>query len=84
MEQNGHVIKADLQSSYRSGEGYNKDVYTSDEIDAFVIYCVENGRCYWINIEDAPNTQINLRLESKQDQKHIRWAEDYELKNVLQ
>lgn len=83
-KQEGRVICADLKSSYRDASGGTHRQYTENEIDSFVIYCPDVDKCYWIDFKDAPSCAINLRIESKQDQKNIRWAEDYELKNVLQ
>jgi hypothetical protein len=83
-KQDGRVIDSHLESTYRDSDGAKRKKYTSDEIDVFVIYCQEVDKCYWVEFEEAPSRGIHLRLEAKQDQENIRWAEDYELKNVLQ
>lgn len=82
-KQNGRVIEAHLESSYRDASGTSRRKYSEDEIDAFAIYCSEVDCCYWIDFEDAPSRGIKLRIEAKQEQKNIRWAEDYEFQNIL-
>lgn len=53
-------------------------------IDGFAVYCPEIDNCYWIDIEDAPNSRMELRVEDPDHpNRRINWAEDYEISNIF-
>jgi hypothetical protein len=82
-KQDGRVIEASLDSSYRDASGTRKETYSKSEVDVFGIYCPDNDGYYWVEFSEAPQNTIHLRIEAKQEQKKIRWAEDHEFQNVL-
>ena len=63
---------------------YNADhSYSTDEVDYFALYCIENRKCYlYQNTEKSNSRSIFLRVSSPlQGQvKYARMAEDYEFK----
>ena len=51
------------------------------QIDAFAVFCPDNGRIYAVPVEDAPRGIATLRLDPTVNgqAKRVRWAADYEL-----
>jgi hypothetical protein len=51
------------------------------EIELFMAFCRATGRLYAVPIEDAPPTEVRLRLSptATGQAKGVRWARDYEL-----
>ena len=51
------------------------------EIDAFAVFCPQNGRIYAVPVEDTPRGIATLRIEppANGQSKRVRWAKDYEL-----
>lgn len=49
-------------------------------VDGFAVYCPELDECYWVDIDDAPNSAMELRVEDA-DSNHpaINWADEYKL-----
>lgn len=73
------AIVARLISSRRSANGNLHRVYSSDEIDAFALYCAAVDRCYFIPIGEAPpGGRIRLRVTPTRNNQRlrVRWAED--------
>lgn len=79
LEEEGRLVVANLETSNPTTKGSEYSYYGSDEIDAYMIYCSELDKCYEIEHEDAPKSNLNLRIECVHNHPHIRWAEDYEL-----
>jgi PD-(D/E)XK endonuclease len=52
-----------------------------DDIEMFIVHCPETDGIYAVPIEDATRTQGTLRIEptANGQNKHVRWARDYEL-----
>jgi prevent-host-death family protein len=46
LDEEGAVIRVNLQSSYLTPAGYVQTTYTRDEIDLVAVYCGELRRCY--------------------------------------
>lgn len=67
----------------QNARGNKRKYYEEGEVDAFALYYPENGKCYWVEFEDAPKTEITLALEYKQNQKNVRLAKDYLLSKRL-
>lgn len=50
----------------------------TDQIDLFIVYCIENDTMYMIPLEECGVSSTSLRLEGpKKDFERIRWAKDY-------
>ena len=82
-----NVIKVNLASSrYRSDGQQITKAYTSDEIDAFVVYCEALDRCYWLPIASTEGVRtIWLRTgEARNGQRAaVNWAEDFDLSGAV-
>jgi hypothetical protein len=59
---------------------YQKE-YTEEDIDVFVVYCPQNENLYAVDVEDAPNSSMSLRVEEPGNgqTKGINMAEDFRL-----
>jgi hypothetical protein len=82
----GDVICARLYTSRGGREGLINRKYTTDEIDAFAIYCTELDRCYLLPAEDfVAYRQVHLRVAPSRNNQltGIRWAQDFELGATL-
>lgn len=78
-------IQFGLRSTSVNTVSNKSHIYTSDEIDYFVLYCKENDMLYIINIDNAPNTEIWLRItQPLRLTKSVRMADDYRLDSFLQ
>jgi hypothetical protein len=64
----------------RSGDKVIRKGYAG-EADWFGVYCPANGKSYLVPVADVPSNGAALRLEPPRNgqQKHIRWAKDYEI-----
>ena len=53
----------------------------SEQVDSFIVYCYENDGLYQIPIEEAPNSEMKLRLKKPKNnqKKGINWAKEYSL-----
>lgn len=62
-----------------------KRSYTKEEIDFFAVYCRFTGKSYLVPVEDVGTTLGSLRVEptANNQQKGVRWAEDYEVGKML-
>lgn len=83
----GDVVVAHLARSRRGPEGFIRRNYTSDEIDAFGIYCGDLDRCFLIPVNQIPDQwAIQLRLAPTRNGQRaaIHFAEEYELGAVAQ
>lgn len=79
LKQDGRVIIFDTASNFQNSEGFVREEYTEEEIDAFIVYSHDIDRLYWVDIDETGSGAMSLRLEAKQNQKSINWAEEYEL-----
>jgi hypothetical protein len=63
-------------STHRGGKkkGYR------GQIELLMVYCPDNNKIYSIPVDEAPNTQCNLRIEEPRHKVNtvIRLAKDYE------
>jgi hypothetical protein len=52
-----------------------------DDVELFMVHCVETGALYAIPIEEVTRTQGTLRVDpaANGQAKRVRWARDYEL-----
>ena len=78
-------IQFGLRSTSVNTIGNKSHIYTNSEIDYFVLYCKENNELYIVNVNDAPNTEIWLRITQPiRLTKSVRMANDYLLDSFLQ
>lgn len=78
-------IQFGLRSTSVNTIGNKSHIYTNSEIDYFVLYCKENNELYIVNVNDAPNTEIWLRIAQPiRLTKSVRMAKDYLLDSFLQ
>lgn len=51
------------------------------EIEAFIVYCPQNDKCYWISVDDVGVSETYLRIEPTKNNREqgIKWAKHYEL-----
>ena len=79
------VLKFGLRSTAVNTTTAKANIYTSEEIDYFVLYCLENDELYIISIDEAPATQIMLRTVPPNSNQiaGVRYAKDYSLHQFL-
>lgn len=83
----GDVVVAHLARNRRGPEGYIRRNYSSDEIDAFGIYCGDLDRCFLIPIEEiAGQGAIQLRLAPPRNGQRaaLHFADEHDLGAVAQ
>jgi len=56
---------------------YHENQYHG-EIDAFTVRYPDNGKFYWIDIEEATEQKMELRFDAEIEHPSINWASDYE------
>ena len=61
----------------RDGEYHQSDYF--GDIDAFVVWYPKEDQLYWIDIEEANASKMDLRYDAAIDHPAINWADDYEL-----
>lgn len=85
LQDNGTIIFKTQTAGHNNTEGTYHKGYTSDDIDRFAVYCPQNDSCYLVDIEDAPDTEMSLRLAppGNGQTKGINMAEDYRLTERL-
>lgn len=83
----GDVVLAHLAGSRRGPEGFIRRNYSSEEIDAFGLYCGDLDRCFLIPIEKvAGQWAIQLRLAPARNGQRaaLHFADEYDLGAVAQ
>jgi hypothetical protein len=52
------------------------------EVEFFGVYCPDNGKCYLVPVDEAPERGCHLRVDAPRNgqKTRIRWAEDFEIK----
>jgi prevent-host-death family protein len=82
LDEEGAVIRVNLQTSRHTPHGYVFTQYTADEIDAVAVYCGELERCYLLPISlVAGRRGIWLRTIPPRNQQRacINLATDFDL-----
>jgi PD-(D/E)XK endonuclease len=82
----GDVLSVPCYSSRRSADGFLKNAYGPEEVDAFAAYSRERRQCYFLPIiEFAGRTTIQLRLSMPRNnqRRKINWARDFEFGATL-
>ena len=67
-------------SQHSTGNGNKRMKYTNTEIDYFMTE--KDGVFYLYPAEEQGFVSRSLRITSKQNQAHIKWAKDYEFEEV--
>ena len=84
IEEDGALIEFATASSYyhtRAGRTEHGRKDYRGQIEYFAVYCPDTAKVYLVPIDHVGTTNAKLRLvpaKNKQE-KHIRWAKDYEL-----
>lgn len=72
-------IKVSISSSNPNTKGTVDKIYSSDEVDAYAVYCPATEDLYWIDFVDAPDNSMSLRVEADSSHPSINWAKDYRI-----
>jgi hypothetical protein len=74
-------IVAKLNKVGYNSNGQQTSYYTEDEVDFFCIVDNESNKVFLVPFEEAPRTEISLRLDSdfQPNGSKVRMAEDYVL-----
>lgn len=77
----GKVVFHTQTAGHNNTSGTYHKGYTKSDIDVFVVYCPQNRTTYIVDVEDAPNTRMALRIEEPGNgqKKGINLAEEFEL-----
>ncbi len=81
-----NVIGLRCYSSRRNRDGLVRRAYAAGELDAYAVYCPDNGRCYFVPYAAfGMRTHVSLRLDPCRNNQRtgINWAEDYEFAATL-
>jgi len=75
-------IAFSCKSTYKlSGENVSRS-YTSDEIDAYGVYCPETEDIAYVDIEQAPKSEMRLREDDPQNQSNL--ISDHNIEGLLE
>jgi hypothetical protein len=77
------VISFRCYTNTKTSDGYTSRSFTSDEIDAYVVYSPELDTCYFVPIDEAPEKEMYLRYEDTNQEKRVNWADNYTLMERL-
>lgn len=74
----GSVI-TELKRTNMTSSGAQDKFYTSEEVDIYAIYCPELEECFYVPFDEAPKTQLSLRVDEERTKyaSEVRWAKDY-------
>jgi hypothetical protein len=82
----GVVVVVSCRSARRSGSGFVRRTYTTEEVDAVAAYCPQLDRCYFLPPKlFSGRTMVQLRLAPARNNQRIgiHWAEAYEFRATL-
>jgi prevent-host-death family protein len=82
LDEEGAVIRVNLQTSRHTPQGYVFTPYSADEIDAVAVYCAALDRCYLLPISLVEGRRaIHLRMTPPRNGQRacINLASDFEL-----
>jgi len=77
------IITAPLRIISSNSQGYKVKYVNFNDIDAYAIFCPDNGKCYYIPSNKFSNvkTQLSLRIDEnikgQTNINKINWAKDY-------
>ena len=79
------VVDVRCYSSRRTATGIRRRVYTADEVDIIVAYCLDLDRCYAVPSDVfSGHPALRLRVgKCRSNQcRRVRWADDYALERL--
>lgn len=81
---NGCIVFATC-SIYKGRKNISvKHQYTKEEIDYIMVYSSHLNKIYLIDVDELPQSNMKLRINNPvKNNKHIKWAKDYEFKGRL-
>jgi len=81
MDDEQTMIKFATASSYNHTAKQKGWRHYRGQCDYFAVYCEELNKVYFVPVDDVGVTQAQLRLTPTKNgqEKHVRWARDYEL-----
>ena len=82
----GNVVVVRCRSCRRTATGYDRRVYTSDEVDLVAAYCLELDQCYVLPaplFDGRSAVQLRLSRARNNQREGINWASDYEIEAKL-
>jgi hypothetical protein len=77
----GDVIIIRCYPNRRARAGLVRRLYTTEEIDAFAVYCAELDACYFLPFAEmggGPQFQLRIAPTRNNQRSRINWARDYE------
>ena len=86
LDEQGAVIKVNLESTRHTPSGYVRRSYSEAEIDCVAVYCAGTGRCYLLPAElIAGRRAIQLRLAPTLNRQRacLNLAIDFELPGAI-
>jgi len=78
MDDDGRIYIS-ISSSNPNSDGSVEHTYSSNEVDAYAVYCPETRQVYWIDYKDAGSRNMYLRVEAESNHPSINWADEYEV-----
>jgi hypothetical protein len=80
IDDDGTVLKFDTANHNVTGTKRDWRHYRG-QCDYFAVYSAEIGKVYLVPVDEVGATRAHLRLEPSKNkqEKHVRWAKDYEL-----
>ena len=69
----------DCCGNHTNTKGTTVKKYDASEIDCFLVYVPKVNDFLRVSINEAPETTMTLRYDSKQNQSSINWVEEYKL-----
>jgi len=80
VDDNGSIAFS-CKSTYKLSNNNVSKSYTSDEIDAYAIYCPETADIAYVDIEVAPKSEMRLREDDPQNQSNL--LSDHGIETIL-
>ena len=77
----GEVVAVRCRSCRRARNGLIHRGYTTDEIDAFAVYCAELDRCFYLplrSVGEPATIQLRLAPARNNQRSGIHWADDFD------
>lgn len=80
LQDNGAIIFNTATRGHNMEDAYQKE-YDSNDIDVFVVFCPQVDEYYAVDVEDAPSSQMSLRVEppGNGQTKGVNMAKEFDL-----
>jgi hypothetical protein len=82
----GHVVVVSCRSCRRSGNGFVRKPYTTDEVDLVAAYSSDLDRCFLLPpalFDGRSSVQLRLSPTRNNQRSRINWAEAYDFAATL-